>query len=221
MIKSPFYTFLLVSMITISSPVLATPETEMKQAPIVQQQLEPADIIGFRSAHFGMKQDQVMLAIEKDFGLKKDQVQTGKNMVTRTDSLAITVNDLLPNTGKAFISYIFGYESNGLIQINIVWNSTEDKKQTPETILGLAGSLQNHFLKQNFQADKVSTGIRLDQDTVLLLRATDKDKQAVGLILDEIGKGQDNVETKDLLLKLSYQDSPDAPDIYHVPEGAF
>lgn len=206
----------------LSSPIMAeikaketaTPQQEAKKA-------EPADILGFRSAYFGMTMEQVKIAIEKDFNLKGDaDVRMGQNMVTRTESLSITVNDLLPDTGKAFVSYIFGYESKGLIQVNIVWNSAEDPKQSAETILGIGGSLQSYFVSQNFDKDKIATGIQTSEDSLILVRAIDKDGNAVVVLLNGI-KPEEKEPSKDLLLHMSYQADPINPDIYKIPEGKF
>ena len=204
-----------------------TAETTQSQQtqPAATEDQTPYDILGFRSAHFGMTQDQVLDAIEKDFGLSGDDaVRAGKNMVPRTQSLSIVLSNLLPNTGKVFVSYIFGYETKGLIQVNIVWNSAEDEDQPPETILGIGGSLQGYFLKQHFDADKLATGIRIDDDSVLLLRATDPDGNMVGLVLDGLktaSNTENPADAPDLLLKMSYQANPETPDIYTVPDGAF
>ncbi len=187
---------------------------------ITQEIKKTAQIKGFRGAEFDMTIDQSIASIKKDFNLNDEQIITGENSVTRTKSLSITVNDLIADTGTAFISYIFGHKSETLIQINIVWNSVEDEAQTPEVILGIGGSLQQYFLKQNFDADKIVTGIRIDDKTVMLLKATDKQGHMAGLILEGL-TADTQVETPNLLLKMSYQKDPQNPDIYVVPDGAF
>lgn len=221
-----FSTTALLAFVT-AAPLFYAPQVHAQDATPTQEQTQQAeyDILGFRSAHFGMNQDQVREAIEKDFGLSGDDaIRAGKNMVTRTESLSVVLSNLLPNTGKVFVSYIFGYQSKGLIQVNIVWNSAEDDTQAPETILGIGGSLQSYFLKQNFADDKVVSGIRLDDRSILLLRASDADNHTVGLVLDGLKENSTNEEPNvapDLLLKMSYQANPETPDIYVVPDGAF
>lgn len=187
---------------------------------VTQDIKETAHIKGFRGAEFDMNIDDTIASIKKDFELTDEQIIHGENSVTRTKSLSITVNDLIADTGTAFVSYIFGHKSQGLIQINIVWNSLEDETQTPETILGIGGSLQHYFLKQNFDVDKIVTGIRVDDKTVMLLKATDRQGRMAGLILEGLSNEIHN-ETPHLLLKMSYQKDPENPDIYIVPEGDF
>lgn len=212
--------FLTLSLLSIPAFAETKAEKPAVKKQSQEQKVEAADILGFRSAYFGMTMDQVTMAIEKDFGIKGDAVQIGQNMVTRTDSLSITVKDLLPDTGKAFVSYIFGYQSKGLIQINIVWNSVEDPEQTAETILGIGGSLQNYFVSQNFDKDKIATGVQTSEDTVMILRVLDKDKNAVVITMNGLKK--DTAETpKELLLHMSYQANPENPDIYKIPKGKF
>jgi hypothetical protein len=62
----------------------------------------------------------------------------------KTTVLSLSVTDLLPHTGNARISYILGYRSKKLAQINIVWTS-DGTDAGDETVVGIANSLRDYF----------------------------------------------------------------------------
>src|SRR5690606_23540966 len=64
----------------------------------------PAVVDGFRSAKFGMTQDDVLEAIEADFDLSGDAVVAGENRAERTRLLTVMVPELLPEGGTAQVS---------------------------------------------------------------------------------------------------------------------
>src|SRR5579863_130277 len=80
-----------------------------------------AAIDGFRDAHFGMTEVELRRAIQADF--PKAAVAAAINPTEKTTTLSLTAGGLLPDTGPARISYILGYRSKRLIQVNIVWVS--------------------------------------------------------------------------------------------------
>ena len=76
-------------------------------------------IEGFRSAKFNMDMDQVKRAIHRDFKLRDNKITNIKHPTEQTESLGVTVEKLLPGSGKARIVYVFGYKNKRLIQVNI------------------------------------------------------------------------------------------------------
>jgi len=82
-------------------------QTPAPAAPAAQ----PVSIDGFRSAHFGMSEQETRKAIEADFKLSGSAVRPGDNPVERTRVLSVTVPDLVPDSGKAVIDYVFGFKS--------------------------------------------------------------------------------------------------------------
>ena len=96
---------------------------------------EPFQVDGFRSARWGMTDAQVKTAIRKDFNIPPEKVQTEENASERTAVMTVTVGDLLEGAGKARVSYIFGYASKKLIQVNIVWGTTIDPQIKPDRII--------------------------------------------------------------------------------------
>src|SRR5207245_5841546 len=76
----------------------------------------PATIDGFRQARFGMSEEQVRQAVRKDFPAAAATLASAVHPSEKTTILSLSVTDLLPHTGKARLSYIFGYRSKKLIQ---------------------------------------------------------------------------------------------------------
>lgn len=93
----------------------AAAESEAEQGAPEQPSGPPATIAGFRQALFGMNEEQVRQAIRKDFPAAAGKISNAVNPSEKTMVLSLTVSDLLPNTGYARISYIFGYRSKKLI----------------------------------------------------------------------------------------------------------
>ncbi len=60
-----------------------------------------ADVSGFRSARFGMKERDVKKAINNDFGLGKNKINRIVHPHEKTVSLGIEVPELLPESGLA------------------------------------------------------------------------------------------------------------------------
>ena len=106
---------------TLAAAQSATPtKDEQPAAPAPNaESSEPFQVDGFRSARWGMTDAQVKAAIRRDFNIPPEKIQTEENASERTAILTITVGDVLEGAGKARISYIFGYTSKKLIQVNI------------------------------------------------------------------------------------------------------
>ena len=112
-----------------------------------------ANIDGFRSAKFGMSMENVKNAIYKDFQLRDSKISTIKHPTEQPQSLGITVEQLLPNSGKGRIVYVFGYKTNKLIQVNVLLGHPVDTSVTPQQIVDSGNILGNHFFKKRYQED--------------------------------------------------------------------
>jgi hypothetical protein len=88
-------------------------------------------IAGFRGANFGMTQAQVRGLIETDFRIAPAAINDGENPLQHTQVLTVQVPDLVPGGGTASVSYVFGYTTHRLIEINILWSAQIDPKITP------------------------------------------------------------------------------------------
>jgi hypothetical protein len=135
------------------------------------------------------------------------------------------VSDLLPNTGNARISYIFGYRSKKLIQVNVVWTS-EGNAASDETLIGTANSLRDYFASQNYKPDTVVANRQLAENTIVVFRASDLQGRMVLLVLSGVAAAARDEEKKGprpppLTLELSYIEDAAHPDVFRIGKGQF
>ena len=123
---------------------------------------------GYRSTSFGMNQEQVIQAIQDDFGLTEEQIKKEVHPNSKTPILSIKANNLLPNSGQAIISYVFGYVSKELIQINISWHESEELNA--KSLLKISAALQNYLRNIGFNTEMIETAIPVNDDQLILLR---------------------------------------------------
>ncbi len=201
--------------------------TDAGAAPVAA---EPADIEGFRSARFGMVETDIRAAIAQDFGTPPDQIARAIHPLERTTSLSITVPDLLPGTGTAQILYILGFESDALIQVNVIWGAPADPGFDPAQVTAAASSLRDFFLGQIHVDGSVISNVRLGRDMLLLFSGADADGHHVSLSLAGVAVGGDadasgpfpQIDTTDrLVLRLSYVADVESPDIFRLNTGDF
>jgi hypothetical protein len=138
----------------------------------------PAQIDGFRQARFGMSEEQVRQAIRKDFPAAAAKLTNAVHPTEKTTVLSLSVTDLLPHTGNAHISYILGYHSKKLGQVNIVWTS-DGNTPGDETVVGIANSLRDYFISENFKPDSVVTNNQLAANKILVFRGSDEQNRTV------------------------------------------
>ena len=62
----------------------------------------------------------------------------------------MSVPDLLDGAGLAQVSYIFGYSSKKLIQVNVLWGTAADPQATPDKIAAAADQLRLLFLDSGY-----------------------------------------------------------------------
>jgi len=184
----------------------------------------PAAIEGFRQARFGMSEEQVRQAIRNDFPAAP-KLASAVNPSEKTTILSLGVTDLLPRTGKAHISYIFGYQSKKLIQVNILWGS-DRSAAADETIVGTANSLRGYFAAENFRSDSVVANRQLAGNTILVFRGSDDQKRTVLLVLSGVAataRPEDKKEPRPapLTLELSYIEDAANPDVFRIGNGQF
>ncbi len=92
---------------------------------------EQAHVDGFRSTKWGMTEAQVRGAIHADFNIPDDKIKHTENLAEKTQVVSAVVPDLLEGAGNAEVSYIFGYASKKLIQVNALWGTAVDSQATP------------------------------------------------------------------------------------------
>jgi hypothetical protein len=202
----------------------AAPLSEAEQQPAPPAG-PPATMDGFRQALFGMNEEQVRQAIRKDFPAAAGKISNAVHPSEKTTVLSVTASDLLPDTGKARISYIFGYRSKKLIQVNIVWTS-EDNAASDETVVGTANSLRDYFASQNYKRDTVVANRQLAENTIVVFRASDLQGRMVLLVLSGVAAAARSDEKKGprpppLTLELSYIENAAHPDVFRIGKGQF
>ena len=185
----------------------------------------PATVDGFRQARFGMSEEQVRQAIRRDFPTVAAKLTSAVHASEKTTVLSLPVADLLPHTGTAHISYIFGYHSKQLIQVNIVWSS-DGSTAGDETVVGTANSLHDYFISENFQSTSVVVNRQLAENAILVFRASDDRKRTILLLLSGVAASARSDEKKGprpppLTLELSYIEDTAHPDVFRIGQGQF
>jgi hypothetical protein len=175
---------------------------------------------GFRLALFGMTEKQVYRAIYKEFRISKKTVERQVHPIEKTVNLGILVEDLLPQSGPARIYYVFGYKSRRLIQVNIIWGRPATEKPDAEQVVALANQLRDHFSEQGFRQKGLVVNQSFGKDSILVFRGTD-DKGRVVLLLLVNPQKPGVPENQEIILKLSYIQQPDHPDIFTIGKGKF
>jgi hypothetical protein len=189
----------------------------------VPESADAAKVEGFRSAAFGMTDSQVRAAIRKDFKLGDDKISVEENPIERTTALLVTVPDLLPEAGPARISYMLGFKSKKLIQVNVVWGAGQAPAVKLEKLQLAAASLQQYFLAQGFPRDKVVANTRVADGSVLVFQGVDGQKRMTQLrFIGLPAEGADKEKpASQAALLLSYIQDPQNPDVYRIAKGQF
>ena len=180
-----------------------------------------AVIDGFRSAKFGMGRAEVTKAISKDFAIASGKIAIIKHPTEHTQSLGISINNLLPNAGTSQVVYVFGYKSKRLMQVNIVTGHPFDKDIKPQQVVDAGNLLGNHFFKKRYQEDGLVAHARLNDGSVLIFRGKD---QKGRMALLRLSNPQPNAKKGDdlkITLTLSYIEKPGQPDTYQLNDKDF
>ena len=184
------------------------------------------DITGYRSANFGMSEAALRAAIEADFGIAANQIRgtvhdTQKNMV-----LTITVNGLVPGSGKAEISYLLGFQSQTLFQVSILWRASDDSAAAIGRLLLASQTMINRFALLGFPEGHVAPGKVMENGAKLLFRSQDKHGKLalIGLYSPSTNDGSGSAETSGKersWLLVSFVKNAGAPDIFKIEPGQF
>lgn len=208
-----------------------------KDAPVPAPAATPAapnlsastvDVAGFRTAKFGMTENEVRAAIAKDFNVKGDAIKAETNRNEQTRILTIRVPDVLPGGGGSEVSYVFGFKTKKLIQVGLSWSKATDDKITPEQLFSNSTVLRSHFLAAGYKPDTVATNMPISGG-LLMFRGSDASERTTLLILQgTLSQGEQSApggqEQRVLTptgLLLFYVADAKAPDVYRLPAGSF
>jgi hypothetical protein len=180
-----------------------------------------AKIDGFRSAKFGVNERDVMKAIFRDFKINRKKVSREENPIEKTVSLAVNIENLLPNSGPAKVFYILGHKTKRLIQVNVIWGSPATPKPDAENVVVTANQLQNHLAQKIYVKDGLALiPLQLSEGIILVFQGSDKKGRAVKLVLVN-PKGDPEKIGKNISLTLSYIEKPNKPDVFRIKDGDF
>ncbi len=182
-----------------------------------------AEVLGFRSAKFGMSEDEVRAAIIKDFRVLPQAIKQDENKLEKTRMLSIDAPDALPGGGTATVTYVFGYESKKLIQAGVVWSKSTDGKMTPEQIYSNANVLRSHFIAAGYKPATISMNMPV-AGGLLMFRGSDSEGRTTLMVLQGEIAAANEAKQRVLTptaLTLFYVADAKKPDVYRLPAGLF
>ena len=180
-----------------------------------------ANIDGFRSAKFGMRMDEVKKSITRDFAIAGGKIDAISHPTEQTQSLGISVDNLLPNSGKSRVVYVFGYKRKRMRQGNILTGQPVDMDIKPQQVVDAGNLLGNHFFKKRYQEDGLVAHARLSDGSVLIFRGKDQNGRMVLLRLSNPQSTKNKDEKMKISLTLSYIEKPLQPDAFQLKEHDF
>lgn len=180
-----------------------------------------AEVEGFRSARFGMDEEEVLRAIRVDFQVPASEVIRKVHPVEKTTRLAIKVSDLLPQSGPAQVVYLLGFRTTRLIEVDIFWKPSSTSEASSNDILSTAGILLHHFQQQKFQKDGLEINGTLSDGSLLIFRGKDLKGRMIILHYRGSEKEKSPSNKQEPVLRLAYIEKPDSPDIFQLKEGEF
>jgi hypothetical protein len=196
------------------------------------QDLPKYEVTGFRDARFGMSEPEVRALIAKTLGIKPADITSAANPVEGTNVLTVRMASLDPAPGPAQVSYIFGYSSKKLIQVNVIWGDEKSKDQTdPNAMIASGTRLERYFAGFTWRKDTTRAGIPVGDNTVVLFAGEDEKKGAVRLIIDGVkyqmqreGNAQPATSPDPKgppKLIINYISDRDNPDVAKIEKGKF
>jgi len=187
---------------------------------------ETARVEGFRNAKWGMTEAEVKAAITAEFKIAADKLKTEPNPNERTTVLTIQVPDLIEGAGVARISYIFGYTTKKLIQVNLVWGTPVDPQTKAEGVVAAANQLRDLFLNAGYEPSSIIANARANDGEVIVFQGQDADKHTTLLRLVSAQPPAEKDAKKEkpqpvTALFLSYILDTKTPDIFRLKKGQF
>lgn len=180
---------------------------------------------GFRGAKWGMTEAEVKAAIAGEFKIPTDKLKPESNASERTGVLTVQLPELIEGAGVARVSYIFGYTTKKLIQVNLVWGTPVDPQTRPEGVVAAANQLRDLFMSQGYAPGTVVANARASDGEVIVFQGQDADRHTTLLRLvsaplpaKEAKKEKSPPMTA---LFLSYILDSRNPDIFRLKKGSF
>src|SRR5665213_275130 len=211
-----------------SQPSAAPPPGAAPAVPPPAATADRVRVDGCRDAKWGMTEAEVKNVIATDFKIPADKLKGETNPSEKTTVLTIAVPELIERAGIARVSYIFGYTSKKLIQVNIVWGTPADPQAKPEMIVAAANQLRQLFTEAGYDPATVVTNARAPDGGIVVFQGQDADKHTTVLRLSAAPANGDNAKGDGkekppaaTALFLSYVMDTSSPDIYKLKKGQF
>ncbi len=180
------------------------------------------ELTGFRSARFGMTEQEVRAAIGKDFGAKAGAVKASDNLYEQTKILSLAVPELLPKGGTAEVNYTFGFKSKRLIQVTLVWSKASDPAITADMITANGTLLAGYFMSAGYQPNTIAQNKAAGNGLVLFQGSDAQGHTTVALLEGTVTPGENgNASLTPTQLTVRYIQDPRTPDVYKLPPGQF
>jgi hypothetical protein len=172
-------------------------------------------ISGFRSAAFGDDESAVRRAIYRDFGLAGDDVVRTRNDLEQTTVLSIAVDDLIPDAGRARVSYVLG-RGGRLIQVTVLWGLDIDPSVQTVDLEAAAALLMGYFGEQGYVSEGGPAPVAFVDGSNLLFYA--RDAEGGGLALSALPR-RDPEAPADAppILRIAYTADVANPDVFRAP----
>ncbi len=218
---------------TAAKPPVSAPAAAPAPAPAKAAPTPAADLFiipGFRAAHFGMTREEVLAAINTDFGVHADKVTVTVNEDEGTTLLVVQVPKLEPGHVPAEITYVLGATSKTLIRVGVAWTlagepTADQRRQMVNDGVVVMNLL--HDLK--WAPGATHFAVPLGPNAVALFSAQDPVGTAVELNVQGVqydqpvnGKTVSSPPAKGpAALMVLYTRNIAHPDIRRLPKGAF
>jgi hypothetical protein len=173
------------------------------------------EISGFRSARFGMDEDQVRAAVARDFKDHAALLQTARHPDARYSLLVLPLPSLEPGPGAAGVTYIFAAKEHKLVQVNVLWSADQPGDADRARMATAGMQLADYFRALNWRPDAATMGVPLGPNGVVLFSGIDAHKAMVEVSLTGVSvRGSDGKATPadgPVKLRVAYLSSLRAP----------
>lgn len=141
------------------------------------------EIKGFRSARFGMDEQQVRAAVAMDFKEQASLLQSAK-APGGGRVLVLPLAQLAPGPGPAGVTYLFDAASGKLAQVNLQWSTAAGADAAERGRLAAAGArLADSFRVLKWRPNAATMGQPIGQQGVALFSGIDAHKAMVEVSL--------------------------------------
>jgi hypothetical protein len=163
---------------------LGTGAAHAQTAPAAPADQALHEITGFRGARFGMDEDQVRAAVAHDFKDYAALLQPARHPDARYSLLVLPLPSLEPGPGAAGVTYIFAAKEHKLVQVNVLWSTSDKPTDADRTRMSAAGvQLADYFRALRWRPNAATMGVPLGPNGVVLFSGIDAHKAMVEVSL--------------------------------------